>query len=147
MDIDLGQRIEGVYGGDIVSSDDKKTHHCSVYVKRLSPLLIKVDFRIKDNLYSFRGMLSDHEEGILMIAQEKISDEYILSGVSGFLYRRPNVHGGYVKQLNSFYFHVILDRFNGDHQEVYFLGQKSGEVQSDDESNKGKLLQSTLSSS
>ncbi len=129
MNIDLGHKIEGTYIGDIVSSDEKKTHECTVQVKRLSELLIKVDFQLKDDKYSFRGMLTNHEEGILMIAQEKISDQYILGGVNGFLYKKPNVHGGFVNQLNSFYFHIILDRFNGEHQEVYFLGQASNKLQ------------------
>lgn len=146
MDVDLGQKIEGMYAGDLVSSDEKKTKECTVQVKRLSKKLIKLDFLMKGDMYSFRGMLSEHEEGTLMIAQEKISDDYILSGVSGFLYKKPNVHGGFVKQLNSFYFHVILDHFNGDHQEVYFLGQKPGHPKPKGKLRKDKILQSSLSS-
>ena len=126
-ELNLAIGIEGTYHGDIVSSDRKQVEECSISVKSLNKVLVKVDFTLGEEIYSFRGMLSDQEEGVLMIIQEKVSDDFIISGVSGFLYQKPNVHGGFINQLNSFYFHIILDRFDGKHQEIYYLGQRPGE--------------------
>ena len=71
-------------------------------------------------------MVSEQNEGTLLLVQEKVADSYILSGVSGFLYKKPNVHGGFVNRLNSFYFHVMLEYFNGEQAELYFFGKETG---------------------
>ncbi len=142
----LAQKIEGTYNGDVVSSDSKQVIETAIEVKKLSEVLVKVDFSLAETDYSFRGMLTEQKEGTLMIVQEKVGDEFILSGVSGFIYKKPNVHGGFVNQLNSFFFHIILDTFSGGHKEVYFLGQKPTEKR-DDKVRADQLFQTVFSDS
>ncbi len=124
MEKDLASALSKRYSGEIVTSKDKHSKAKLVEVKRLNNLLVKVLFELDGEETSFRAMLSEQREGTLMLVQEKVSDQYILSGVSGFLYMKPNVHGGYVNRLNGFYFHIMVDYFNGTHQEVYFYGKE-----------------------
>ncbi|MEM9326480.1 MAG: hypothetical protein AAGA85_12525 [Bacteroidota bacterium] len=124
MEKDLASALSKRYSGEMVTSNQKDAQSTVVEVKRLNNLLVKVFFELDGQEMSFRAMLSEQREGILMLVQEKISDQNILSGVSGFLYLKPNVHGGYVHRLHGFYFHVMLDYFNGVSQEVYFYGKE-----------------------
>ena len=107
-----------------MTSTQSQSEVTNVQVKKLNNLLVKVFFKVNDQEINFRAMVSEQKEGTLLLVQEKVAENYILSGVSGFLYKKPNIHGGYLDQLKSFYFHVVLDFFNGEQLELYFLGKE-----------------------
>ncbi len=124
MEKDVASLLSKAYHGDMVSSSDETPRITNVQVKRLNNLLVKVIFDLDGKETNFRAMVSEQNEGTLLLVQEKVSESFIISGVSGFLYKKPNVHGGYVERLNSFYFHIMLDYFNGEQVELYFFGKE-----------------------
>lgn len=126
MEKDVASILSKSYEGDLVSSRSENPDITNVRVKRLNNLLVKVFFSFNGVEIDFRAMVSQQNEGTLLLVQEKVANNYILSGISGFLYKKPNVHGGFVKRLNSFYFHVMLDYFNGEQAELYFFGKETG---------------------
>jgi len=126
MEKDIAAILSKTYEGDLVSSYSEDPKITNIQVKRLNNLLVKVCFSYNGVDVDFRAMVSEQNEGTLLLVQEKVADSYILSGVSGFLYKKPNVHGGFVNRLNSFYFHVMLEYFNGEQAELYFFGKETG---------------------
>lgn len=125
MKEDLAHQLKGTYEGDFVSSLSDDVTSLTVSVTRLSDLLVKVSFVYHGIPVIFRAMLSEHKEGTLMLIQERITENYILNGVNGFLYRKKNVHGGFVSNLESFYFHLRFDLFESKQQEFYFIGKNT----------------------
>ncbi len=142
MEKDLASVLSKTYQGDMVSSSDDQPAITDVQVKRLNNLLVKVIFKLEGREINFRAMVSEQNEGTLLLVQEKVAENFILSGVSGFLYKKPNVHGGYVNRLNSFYFHIMLDYFNGEQMELYFFG-KEGKSKSQSRMDLDKVLTSS----
>lgn len=128
MEKDLAEELAAQYEGNLVFSLSRAIHKVKVDVERLNNLLVKVTFNLQGQEYMFRAMLSEQEEGTLMLIQDRVSRDYIITGMSGFMYQKPNVHGGFVKRLGSFYFHLTIDSFHGESKEVYFMGKESNEV-------------------
>lgn len=124
MKIDLASKIASKYMGSIVHSDSDRVEHSKIEVNPLNDLLIKVNFELNGSDIMFRAVLSEQEDDLHILIQDRITSGYILTGLSGFLYDKPEVHGGFLSQLNSFYFHIFLECFDGTGHEIYFLGEK-----------------------
>lgn len=123
MEKDLALPLCKKYIGDLAVSEEPNSHPSSITIKKLNKLLVKVIFNHDSEEYSFRAMLSDQKEGVLMNLQEKVVDDFIMTGLSGFLPLKPNVHGGFIHRLSGLYFHVKLDYFKGETREFYFFGK------------------------
>jgi hypothetical protein len=121
--MNLADRIKGKYQGVLVSSGNEDLEELQVVINQLSNSLIKVIFQYQGIDIIFRALLSEHKEGLLMVVQERTTEGYILNGVDGFVYSRNNVHGGLLNNLNSFYFHLRLNTYDGSEHELYFLGR------------------------
>lgn len=119
----LSERLAGIYRGDLVASDSRGFMQAVVVVETLSDLLVKISFEYADEVVEMRAILSEENGDIHLIIQEKVTDDFILNGVRGFLCQKPNVHGGYINELNGFYFHVLFNHFSGPYQEFYFFGK------------------------
>lgn len=115
------------YRGSMVYSGTEEILEQNIRVEMLTDILVKVSFETEIGTVVFRALASDHDEGNLLYIQNRVTGEYILQGVSGFVYKKPNVHGGFVNNLNSFYFHLRMDFFNGTTHEYYFVGQEAVE--------------------
>ncbi len=125
MEINTTSNIASCYVGNIVYNGSKNIINTKIEVSPLNNVLVKVSFMLNDTQYTFRAMLSEQEEGILMLIQDRTTKEYMLSGVSGFLSDKPNVHGGLIRKLNSFYFHISLSHYDSRNEEIYFLGKEA----------------------
>lgn len=124
MEEDLAISISKKYIGDLVTSDDQDRSDFEVDVKRIDNLTILVSFKMDQTETSFRAQLSSQKEGTLFRVHEKVSQDHILSGVSGFLYGKPSIHGGFLHNLDSLYFHVCKTYFDKSQKEFYFLGKE-----------------------
>ncbi|WP_115866202.1 hypothetical protein [Marinoscillum furvescens] len=127
MEQSLTKRISRVYWGNMVCAASREVTSSQITVHRLNDLLVKVVFRMGDAIYMFRGMLTEQDEGLLMTVQNRVMPDYILSGIEGFVPNKSNVHGGFMFQLNAFYFHIMIRKFDGTEVEVYFLGKPEEE--------------------
>lgn len=125
MKLHLAAQLASTYQGHMVKSGSQQVMPLEIVVEHLTHLLIKVSFKIKGETFLFRAMLSEQKEGILMLIQNRVTSNYILSGQSGFLHKKPNVHGGWLPKIESFYFHVALNYFAEYSTEVYFIGKRS----------------------
>lgn len=125
MEINLATQISRRYKGNLVYSSSRKVARVFVDVSRLNHILVKVSFELNGQKYTFRGMLSEQEEGQLMIIQDRVTEQYILTGVSGFVYMKPNIHGGYINKLGAFYFHINVKDFQNEESEIYFMGKET----------------------
>ncbi len=123
MEEDLALLISKQYIGDLVTSDDQDQTDFVIDVKRINSLIVLIQFKLEGQEVSFRALLSRQKEGILFRVQEKISGDYLLKGVSGFLYGKPSIHGGFLDRLNGFYFHIAKSYFNQEEDDMYFLGK------------------------
>lgn len=122
---EIAEKLSGVYNGEIVFSDKVESLSVLVYVEVLSDVVVSVTFSTGDRKHSFSAILSEEQRDVHMIIQKKITEEYILNGVTGFLCKKPNIHGGYISDLQGFYFHILLNHFNGSYLEIYFFGKES----------------------
>lgn len=125
MDKNLAAQLAYKYKGSLVHSGSNRVFNAEVGIDRLNDLLVKVSFALENQQVFFRAMLSKQGEDMLMLIQNRVTKNYILSGISGFLYEKPNAHGGLLSKLNSFYFHISLDHFTGYPQEIYFFGKRA----------------------
>ena len=123
MEEDLALLISKSYIGDLVTSDNNDQNNFVIDVKRINNLIVLIQFKFEGQVISFRAMLSRQKEGILFRIQEKISGDHLLKGVTGFLYGKPNIHGGFINQLNGFYFHIAQSYFDQTEKDMYFLGK------------------------
>ena len=123
---EFSSRVAGNYAGEIVISDVEEPEQILVQVEPLSDVLVRVRFEANNEKVELRAILSEDEEDIHMIIQEKVTDDFILNGVKGFLCKKPNVHGGYISKLDGFYFHILFNHFNGKYREYYFFGIPTG---------------------
>jgi hypothetical protein len=122
---ELSYKLSGKYHGSVVVTDIHNPIDIIVNVDILSEALVKVSFEIQNQLIEFRAILSESADDIHMIIQEKVTNDYILNGVRGFLCKKPNVHGGMIGELQGFYFHILSNHFDGKYREFYFFGKKS----------------------
>ncbi|WP_421871847.1 hypothetical protein [Marinoscillum sp.] len=129
MEINLTSSLSEWYVGNIVYNGSKSIINTEVAISALNNILIKVHFKLGERQYSFRAVLSEQEEGILMLIQDRTIKGYMLQGVSGFLHSKPNVHGGYITRLNALYFHIKLSHYDGVDEEIYFLGKNREEYE------------------
>lgn len=127
MSRNISKRLSQVFIGSLVHSDNLNVRETTVSVTALNDLLVKISFDLDGEEVVFRAMLSEQKEGVLMLIQDRVTDDYILSGQSGFLYRKPNIHGGFLNMLNSFYFHLKIEYYRGVKREIYFLGKDASE--------------------
>lgn len=123
MTFNTSKQLSQTFIGSLVHSENTHVIETSVSIIPLNNLLVKVSFQLEEQEIMFRAMLSNQREGVLMLIQDRVTDKYILSGQSGFMYKKPNIHGGFVNQLNSFYFHLRIEYYRGKKVEVYFLGK------------------------
>ena len=119
----MSEMLAGVYRGDLVASDRNDPIETTITVEALSDVLVRVIFEYQGKEISMRAILSEGDGDIHMIIQEKVTERYILNGVRGFLCQKPNVHGGYINELDGFYFHILFNHFSGPYQEYYFFGR------------------------
>jgi hypothetical protein len=122
---ELSSLITGVYNGQMVISDIQQPIQVTALVEPLSDSLVRLTFDMEDRTVHFRAILSEESGDVHMIIQEKVTDDYILNGVRGFLCQKPNIHGGYIKRLRGFYFHLLFNHFSGKYRECYFFGKAS----------------------
>ncbi|MEO9476366.1 MAG: hypothetical protein ABJG41_12555 [Cyclobacteriaceae bacterium] len=127
MEEKISKQFAHAYHGSMVYSGTEEIQEQKIRVEMLTDILVKVSFETEIGTVVFRAIVSDHDEGNLLFIQNRVTGEYIIQGVSGFVYKKPNVHGGFVKNLNSFYFHLRMDFFNGTTREYYFVGQETVE--------------------
>ncbi|MEP4535411.1 MAG: hypothetical protein ABJ004_20105 [Cyclobacteriaceae bacterium] len=113
------------YNGSMVYSGTEEILEQKIRVEMLTDILVKVSFETEIGTVVFRALASAHDEGNLLYIQNRVTGEYILQGVSGFVYKKTNVHGGFVNNLNSFYFHLRMDFFSGTTREYYFVGEEA----------------------
>ena len=127
MEANITSQLVRSYTGNLVLSNSKRIEQSKIYVEPLNKLLVKVSFEVEGEEFMFRAMLSEQEEGLLMIIQDRVTQDYIISGVSGFLHKKPNIHGGFLKHKNSFYFHINLEDYKNSNKEIFFMGKPVGE--------------------
>lgn len=118
------------YSGNVVMSDSDVVMAECVQIELLNDLVVKVSFNLDDDHFVFRAVVRNQNEGTLILIQKRVTKNYILIGQSGFLHGNKGVHGGYVYDLEAFYFHLSLQFFDGSHKEVYFLGTDKEEANS-----------------
>lgn len=123
MEENLALLISKSYIGDLVTSDNNDKSNFVIDVKRINSLIVLIQFKYKEQTISFRAMLSRQKEGILLRVQERIFDDHLLKGVTGFLYGKPCIHGGFINHLNGFYFHISQSYFDREEKDMYFLGK------------------------
>lgn len=124
MERNIATYLSSHYHGNMVYNTSHAEISAVVEVFRLNNILIKVKFEMEGSEYAFRAMLSEQDEGVLMMVEDRVTKGYIISGLSGFLYKKPNIHGGLISKLNSFYFHVQVQCYDGSTTEIYFLGKE-----------------------
>lgn len=124
MESNIATHLASHYHGSLAYTTCQKVIGTVVEVMRLNNILVKVKFEMNGTEYAFRATLSEQEEGVLMMVEDRITKGYMISGLSGFLYQKPNVHGGLISKLNSFYFHVQVQCYDGTIIEIYFLGKE-----------------------
>ena len=129
MEINITSNIASTYIGNIVYNGSRSIINTEIQIIPLNNILVKVSFKLNKKEYSFRAMLSEQEEGTLMLIQDRTTKDYMLTGVSGFLPNKPNVHGGLINKLNSFYFHISLSHYDSNAEEIYFLGKEEQEYE------------------
>lgn len=113
------------YKGEIVSSKLKNETSQQIEVVALTQNLLKIQFMWNDEEVSFRCFHSKENEDLLFKVQQTVKIDYLIEGVGGFLFNNPKIHGGYIKKLNGLYFHVSLNYFDGNSEELYFFGKKA----------------------
>lgn len=118
------------YSGNVVMSDSDSVLAEQVKIELLNDLVVKVSFALDDKHFIFRAVVKNQDEGALILIQKRVTKDYILSGQSGFLHSNQSVHGGYLLNLDAFYFHLTIQFFDGTEKEVYFLGKNEQGVQS-----------------
>lgn len=128
MEENLAAALSSTYKGNLVYSASRKIIHSAIEIAGLNNLLIKTRFELDGREFMFRAMLSHQDEGILMVIQNRITKNYILTGLSGFMHKKPNIHGGFIPKLNSLYFHVKINFFDGLQQEIFFIGKEEHEL-------------------
>ncbi|WP_258103349.1 hypothetical protein [Marinoscillum sp. MHG1-6] len=119
----LSQFLCGKFEGKLIQSGSEEVLSTDILVESLNDLLVKVSFNLDGEKVVFRAMLTAKAENILMTVQQRVTRGYILDGKSGFLYGESNTHGGFLKEMDSFFFHVKMAFFDGENKEVYFLGK------------------------
>lgn len=120
---ELSARLVGYYQGDIVVSDFDNPKSAVIQVEALSDILVRISLHLNEQKIELKAILSEESGDVHMIIQEKVTDDYILNGVRGFLCQKPNIHGGYLSKLDGLYFHVLFNHFSGKYREVYFFGK------------------------
>lgn len=123
MSKDHTARLARKYIGSMVVSTSDRVMPTEITIEPLTTCLAKVNFKYGSQEYFFRAMLSLHEQGLVMVIKDRVTESYMLSGIGGFVHDRPNVHGGLIESLNSFYFHVGLTLSGGMPAEIYFIGK------------------------
>ncbi|MEQ8471700.1 MAG: hypothetical protein RIC35_10965 [Marinoscillum sp.] len=123
MESNITSKLSETYNGNLVYNGSRSIINTEVGVTRLNNILVKVQFELDEVNYTFRALVSDQQEGCLMIIQDRVTQNHILKGVSGFINDKPNIHGGLISRLNSFYFHIHIQNFNGDQEDIYFIGK------------------------
>jgi hypothetical protein len=111
------------YSGNLVMSDNESILAENVNIEHLNDLLVKVNFKMGEEVVVFRAIVKEQDQGSLMLIQNRVTKDYILNGQSGFLHKDRSVHGGFLHDIESFYFHVNIHFFNGRRKEIYFLGK------------------------
>ena len=127
MEINITSNIATKYIGNIVYNGSSSIIGTEITIVPLNNILVKISFTLRDREYYFRAVLSEQQEGTLMMIQDRTTKDYMLKGVSGFLPNKPNVHGGLINKLNSLYFHISLSHYKSNNQEIYFLGKEEQE--------------------
>jgi len=122
--ISTNDLLSGIFSGELVKSSDNEIHFADVVIHKLNETLVKVNFTILDRNISFRAMFNENQEGQLILIQNKLTPDNQLKGVSGFIKKYPNYHGGFIKRLNSFFFHIEMNNYSGMPEQFYFFGQK-----------------------
>lgn len=116
------------YLGNVVISGSDTILAERVQIELLNDLVIKISFDLGKDQFIFRAVLQKKDEGILFLIQKRVTKKYILNGRSGFLHSNKGVHGGYLLNLDAFYFHITIQFFDGTQKEVYFLGKDEKRV-------------------
>ncbi|MFY0689451.1 MAG: hypothetical protein JXQ90_19935 [Cyclobacteriaceae bacterium] len=124
-EINLAEEIVSLYRGDLVTSDSNRTAEVEVELFRLNNLTVNVVLRYYGQTISFKASLIEATEGVMFRVQDKIANNYMLSGESGFLYDRPNIHGGFIDRMDGLFFHISLRHFKGQLEELCFFGKKN----------------------
>lgn len=129
MESNITLKLSESYIGNLVYNGSRSIINTKVKVQKLNNILVKVQFELDETTYTFRAVLSEQNEGCLMIIQNRVEMNHMLKGVSGFIQDKPNIHGGLITRLNSFYFHIQVQNFNGHQEEVYFIGKNPEEYE------------------
>ena len=116
--------IADVYSGEIASSEAKSPVPTDVIIHPLRNQIIKVSFIWNERKVNFRGVLVATGEGIIIVIQEKVCEDYVLNGIEGFLHNTPNAHGGLIQLLNGVFFNISLSFYSGSLEQLYFFGKK-----------------------
>jgi hypothetical protein len=115
--------ISGIYNGELVSSVREDVQLGKIEVKVLHEHLCKVYLKNDDQELLIRGRVEKTEEGLLIIVNEKVTEDFIVNGLPGFVKTNPKYHGGYLHNLDGFFLNVKFKYFNGDLEEIYFFGR------------------------
>ncbi len=128
MESNYAKYFSESYKGSLIHSGSDQTFDTEIKIERLNNILVKISFESDLGKLVFRAVVSEQKEGVLLFIQNRVTKDFILSGKSGFLYKKPNVHGGIIHKLDAFYFHLRLDNFNAPSKEIYFFGKKKSNL-------------------
>ena len=96
-----------IYKGDLSSSSSPSAIEKEVIVHTNDGFMM-ISFEWNGVNIGFRGYYDQTTEGRLMSIQDKVSDEFILKGVDGFVHNSPKYHAGCLDKLEAVFFHVPL---------------------------------------
>ncbi len=116
--------LSGNFHGELVCSEREPSIDLTVNITPLSKSVVRIGFQVEEMEFNFRGIVRSMTEGNLIYVKDLVTPQYILSGISGFLNQSNDFHGGFINQLDGFYFHVMVNYFTGKSREFYFFGRK-----------------------
>ncbi len=119
MEFDLTSDLAGTYYGKFISTN--ATVKGTVLVVRKDDISIQISYVNATVAHIFDVQISDQQEGRLFSVPSQQLKDFFISGISGFINQKPNVHGGFINDLTSLYFHVrVLDKIGP--REIFFMG-------------------------
>ncbi|MFT4833503.1 MAG: hypothetical protein ACI83W_002302 [Marinoscillum sp.] len=119
MELDLTTELAGTYRGKFISTS--ATVKGAVTVIRKDNLSIQVSYENAALAHAFEVQISDQKEGRLFRIPSQQLRDFVIAGISGFINQKPNVHGGFINDLSSLYFHVhVIDKSGS--REIFFMG-------------------------
>lgn len=123
MEDDLSTFLVGDYQGRTGNTSLDEAFNVQVSIRRINGLSVEISSQLEDRFVSFTAFISLQKEGVLINIADQMVDQFLIKGIGGSIQDKPNVHGGWVKKLNAFYFHIDVDDLKGLNKSYCFVGK------------------------